>query len=93
MSREISATLTCGFQITANSEGHIGYPEVPDGFFAAVVTANDAWFVIDVAGNVRGDPESVEREALAQGIDQNLIAAGVVGIARLARRKVLLGSC
>jgi hypothetical protein len=40
---------------------------------------------VDVAGNVRGDPEAVEREALSLGADILEVGA-VLGLARLARR-------
>lgn len=60
--------------------------DIPDGVYAAIVSAQGSWFTVDTAGNVRGNPEAVERKALAMGVDENLQARGVVGLARLALR-------
>jgi hypothetical protein len=76
-----------GFLLNVNQDGG-PLPNLPEGNFAVVVTVNEAWFTVDVAGNVRGDPEAIEREALALGAD-NLIAGAAVGIARLALRSRL----
>lgn len=72
--------------LSVNREDFVGRAEIPDGAFAAIVTANDEWFAVDLSGNVRGNPEAVEREAMALGVAENLIAGAVVGLARLARR-------
>ena len=86
MNKQVTETKRCGIWLTANRETHLHEPEIPDGTFAAVVTSNDAWFVVDTAGNVRGNPEAVEREALALNIVDNLIARAAVGLARLAMK-------
>jgi hypothetical protein len=65
-------------------------PDIPVGTFAFVANVNDAWFAVDAAGNVRGNPEAVEREALTLASD-NLIAMGILGLARLARLRLTCG--
>lgn len=80
-------TRKAGIWITANDGSHIETESgVPDGFFAAVGECNGPWFAVDVAGNVRGYPEAVEREALTLNPSENLMAAALVGLSRLALR-------
>jgi hypothetical protein len=76
-----------GHFIQANRADFEGMLDLPDGDFAVVVISNGTWFAIDVAGNVRGDPDAVEREALSVGADV-LVAGAAVGLARLALRSI-----
>lgn len=85
--RIISEQDRAGIWIEANPEGGGPPYELPNGTFAAIVAANGKFFLVDTAGNVRGDPCAVEREALALGIDTNLVARGIIGLARLALRQ------
>jgi hypothetical protein len=77
---------TIGLCLMANRAGFDGRAELPEGKFAVVVKSNGAWFAVDMAGNVRGDPEAVEREALSLGAGVLEVSAAV-GLARLALRR------
>lgn len=83
--REVTDTTQAGIWITVNREGGHDHVSVP-GDYAAVVVSNGYYFTVDMAGNVRGDPAAVEREALSLGVHENLIAKAAVGLARLAMR-------
>jgi hypothetical protein len=84
MENEASETKRAGVWIQANEPGWQGEADIPDGTFAAIVAINEAWFAVDAVGNVRGNPEAVERVGLAAGVNQSLIALTIVGLARLA---------
>lgn len=75
-----------GFAMSADGLGCTGKAELPEGNFAVVITSGESWFAIDMAGNVRGNPEAVERAALSLGVAGNLPMQGIVGLARLALR-------
>ena len=85
---KIFNTINAGIHLAVQRRGEVSRAEFPAGTFAVLVEVSSAWFAIDTAGNVRGDPEAVERQALLFDLNENLPARAAVGMARLALRNL-----
>lgn len=86
----IEPSFDVGFYLTVRRDksDDSQSPDIQGKYAAVIDGPNGAYFTIDAQGNIRGNPEAVEREMLAIGVSDNLLALAGLGLARLALKSV-----